>query len=110
MHKIEMSPTVMDRVKASRGRTHMFDRLDPARTAHIIVDLQNGFMEPGAAVEIPQAREIVLNVNRISAVVRAAGGLNVFIRYLVNDTALSLLTGGYFPQRCSALCRQPLQI
>ena len=35
--------------------------------------------EPGAAVEIPQAREIVLNVNRISAAVRAAGGLNVFI-------------------------------
>ena len=53
MHKIEISPAVMDRVKASRGRTHMFDRLDPARTAHIIVDLQNGFMEPGATVEIP---------------------------------------------------------
>jgi ureidoacrylate peracid hydrolase len=73
MHKIEISPAVMDRVKALRGGTHMFDRLDPARTAHIIVDLQKGFMEPGAAVEIPQAREIVPNVNRISAAVRAAG-------------------------------------
>ena len=72
MHKIEISPAVMDRVKALRGRTHMFDHPDPARTAHIIVDLQNGFMEPGAAVEIPQAREIVPNVNRISAAVRAA--------------------------------------
>src|SRR5260370_1578989 len=110
MHKIEISPTTMGRVRALRGRTHMFNHLDPARTAHIIVDLQNGFMEPGAAVEIPQAREIVPNVNRISAAVRAACGLNVFIRYLVNGTALALLTGGYFPQRCSALCRQPLQI
>ena len=45
-------------------------------------------MEPGAAVEIPQAREIVPNVNRISAAVRAAGGLNVFIRYLIDDTAV----------------------
>ena len=89
MHKIEISPAVMDRVKALRGRTHMFDHLDPARTAHIIVDLQNGFMEPGAAVEIPQAREIVPNVNRISAAVRAAGGLNVFIRYLIDETAIT---------------------
>jgi ureidoacrylate peracid hydrolase len=89
MHKIEISPAVMDRVKAQRGRTHMFDHLDPARTAHIIVDLQNGFMEPGAAVEIPQAREIVPNVNRISAAVRAAGGLNVFVRYLVDDTSVT---------------------
>jgi len=110
MHKIEISPTTMGRVRALRGRTHMFNHLDPARTAHIIVDLQNGFMEPGAAVEIPQAREIVPNVNRISAAVRAAGGLNVFIRYLVNDTALALLTVEYFQQRCSDLCRQPLQI
>jgi hypothetical protein len=45
-------------------------------------------MEPGATVEIPQAREIVPNVNRISAAARAAGGLNVFIRYLIDDTAI----------------------
>jgi ureidoacrylate peracid hydrolase len=89
MHKIEISPAVMDRVKALRGRPHMFDHLDPARTAHIVVDLQNGFMEPGAAVEIPKARDIVPNVNRISAAVRAAGGLNVFVRYLVDDTAVT---------------------
>src|SRR6266849_2837289 len=89
MHKIEISPAVMERVKALRGRTHIFDHLNPVRTAHIIVDLQNGFMEPGAAVEIPQAREIVPNVNRISAAVRAAGGLNVFIRYLIDDTAIT---------------------
>ena len=89
MHKIEISPAVMDRVKALRGRPHMFDHLDPARTAHIIIDLQNGFMEPGATVEIPQAREIVPNVNRISAAVRVAGGLNVFVRYVIDDTAIT---------------------
>ena len=36
-------------------------------TAHIAVDLQNGFMEPGAPIEVPVAREIVPNVNLISA-------------------------------------------
>jgi ureidoacrylate peracid hydrolase len=49
---------------------------------------RTGSWSPSAAVEIPQAREIVPNVNRISAAVRAAGGLNVFIRYLVDDTAI----------------------
>jgi ureidoacrylate peracid hydrolase len=85
VHKIDISPEVMDRVKAWRGRTHMFDHLDPAKTAHLIVDLQNGFMEQGALVEIAEAREIVPNVNRISAAVRAAGGTNIFIRYLIDD-------------------------
>jgi ureidoacrylate peracid hydrolase len=89
MHKIDLSPAVMDRIKAWRGRTHMFDRPDPARTAHLIVDLQNGFMEQGATVEIPEAREIVSNVNRISAAVRAAGGTNVFIRYLIDDSTIT---------------------
>jgi ureidoacrylate peracid hydrolase len=46
----------------------------------VVVDLQNGFMTEGAPVEVPTAREIVPNVNRISAALRAAGGTNVFLR------------------------------
>jgi ureidoacrylate peracid hydrolase len=85
MHKIEMSPEVLDRVKGFREGFHMFSNIDPLRTAHIIVDLQNGFMEPGATVELPVARDIVPNVNAICAAVRAAGAINVFIRYLVDE-------------------------
>jgi ureidoacrylate peracid hydrolase len=89
LHKIELSPDVMRRVKAYRGSMHMFDNLDPGRTAHLIIDLQNGFMEAGATVELPVARDIVPNVNAISKAVRAAGGLNVFIRFLIDDTSHS---------------------
>jgi ureidoacrylate peracid hydrolase len=67
----------------------MFEHLVPARTAHIIVDLQNGFMEQGATVEIPEGREIVANVNEISGAVRAAGGINIFIRYLIDVATLT---------------------
>jgi ureidoacrylate peracid hydrolase len=85
VHKIEIAPDLVERVKAFRGSDdHIFGDVDPARTAHIIVDLQNGFMAEGAAVEIPVARAIVPNVNRICAAVRSAGGLNVFVRYLVD--------------------------
>ena len=73
---------ILDRLAAMRGGTrNVFGTLDPKRTAHLIVDMQNGFMEEGAPVEVPMAREIVSEVNRLSAAVRAAGGRNYFLRY-----------------------------
>jgi ureidoacrylate peracid hydrolase len=87
MHKIEISPVVLARAKTLRGSDYSFEQIDPARTAHLIVDLQNGFMAVGAIVETPSARAIVPNVNRICAAVREAGGLNVFIQYLLDDNA-----------------------
>ena len=62
--------------------------LDLSRTAHLIVDLQNGFMEPGAPVEVPAARAIVGRVNRISQAMRAHGGLNVFLRMILGPESL----------------------
>jgi ureidoacrylate peracid hydrolase len=107
MHKIEMSSEILDRVKGFRDGLHMFGNIDPARTAHIIVDLQNGFMEPGATVELPVARDIVPNVNAICAAVRAAGALNVFVRYLVNEEVQvswsSWFTDFASPQRRKAM-------
>src|SRR5882724_1876180 len=88
MHKIVISPTVKQRVMNWVGREHIFDDIDPAKTAHIIVDLQNGFMAPGATVEVPVARDIVPNVNRISDAVRKSGGLNVFVHYLMDDETM----------------------
>src|SRR5262249_34663965 len=89
MHKIELNPELIKMLTAERGgRLHIFDHLDPARTAHVIVDLQNGFMEPGAPVEVPTAREIIPNVNAISAAVRNAGGTNIFVRFTTPANAL----------------------
>jgi ureidoacrylate peracid hydrolase len=74
--------TILDHLAAMRGGTrNVFDTLDPKHTAHLIVDMQNGFMEEGAPVEVSMAREIVDEVNRLSAAVRAAGGRNYFLRY-----------------------------
>ena len=84
MHKIELSADVVKMIQAQRGTLHPYQRLDLRRTAHIIVDLQNGFMEPGAPVEVPVAREIVPNVNLISAAMRAYGGRNFFLRMTVD--------------------------
>jgi len=52
-----------------------------AKIAHVVVDLQVGFMAPGSVAETPMNLEILPAVNRLSAAVRKAGGLNVFLRY-----------------------------
>lgn len=80
MHKLAIPQTVTDRVIARRGKEHVFDDLDPARTALIVVDMQNGFMLPGVAfAEIKMAPKIVPNINRLAAALRAAGGTVVWI-------------------------------
>ncbi len=82
MHKIDLPDYIVERAALLRGeRDRIFDISNAERTAHIVVDLQNGFMREGAPVEVPMAREIVPNVNLISAGLRAAGGLVVYLRY-----------------------------
>ena len=89
MHEVRIDPGLIERLTAERGgRLHIFDDLDPRRTAHVVIDMQNGFLEAGAPVEVPIAREIVPNVNAISEAVRAAGGTNIFVRFTTPVEAL----------------------
>lgn len=89
MHDIHLSPAVLEKLRSTRGRVHVFEDLDIRRTAHLIVDLQNGFMEPGAPVEVPVAREIVPQVNAISAALRERGGQNIFLRMTIDPESQS---------------------
>jgi hypothetical protein len=75
MHQADILDEVRERVTRNRGGVAVFNSLIPHQTAHIVVDLQNGFMDHGQVAETPMARTIVPNVNRISAALRAAGGL-----------------------------------
>ena len=80
-HAVDHTEILARFATARNGDGNIFHDLNPHRLAHIIVDMQNGFMEEGAPVEVPVARSIVGNINRISAAVRDAGGLNIFMRY-----------------------------
>src|ERR1041384_1761738 len=54
MHKIELSPDMVARVMKRRGgKLHAFDRLDPARTALIVIDMQNAWVKPGMPAYTP---------------------------------------------------------
>jgi ureidoacrylate peracid hydrolase len=105
MHKNVIYPSVVDRVEQRRGGMRVFDRLNSERTAHIVVDLQNGFMAPGAVAEIACAREIVPTVNRISEAVRDAGGLVVYIQNTFDAEAIRTWST-YFDYFCTPSRRQ----
>jgi ureidoacrylate peracid hydrolase len=90
MHIVSLSPPVAHMISLRRGSAkHIYGEIQMAHTAHLVIDLQNGFMEEGAPVEIPTAREIVPNVNAISDEVRRAGGTVIFLRVVTTPESLA---------------------
>ena len=90
MHKVSIPQSVIDRVVARRGREHIFDDLDPGKTALVVVDMQNGFMMHEVAhAPCAMAHEIVPNINRLADAVRGAGGAVVWIQTAYTDETLT---------------------
>jgi ureidoacrylate peracid hydrolase len=73
MHDVRIRQEIIDRVVARRGRLHWFDTLDPARSALVVIDMQNTFCQPGAPAEVPVSRAIVPAINRLSRALRTRG-------------------------------------
>jgi nicotinamidase-related amidase len=81
-------------------RTEIFERvlrLEPGRTALLVVDMQRGFLEPGAAMEVPEARAILPTVAGLLALFRQRGLPVVFSRF-VYSLAVPLLVGDLHPE------------
>jgi ureidoacrylate peracid hydrolase len=90
MNWFDVSEDVAARVMARRGTLHVFADLDPARTALVVVDMQNAFMDDrvGHAV-CPMARDIVPNVNRLASAVRQSGGGVFWVKNTHDETCLT---------------------
>jgi len=73
MHSVTVRQEIVDRVLKRRGRYHLFDRLDPARTALVVIDMQTAFCAPGGPAEVPASRDIVPPINALTAELRALG-------------------------------------
>ncbi len=81
-------------------RTETFEqllRLEPGRTALLVVDMQRGFLDPGAAMEVPEARAIVPVVADLIARFRASR-LPVAFSQFVYSSAAPLLVGDLHPE------------
>ena len=75
MKGVTLAPSVVARVVAKRGTEHPFAALDPARTALVVVDMQNAYMDAAAGYTACEAAvAIVPTINRLASAVRQAGG------------------------------------
>lgn len=106
MHEIEIRPEIIERVMARRGRLHLFENLAPAKTALVVIDMQNTFLRPGAPVEVPKGREIVANINRLSARLREIGVLVVWVTHANTSSDGKNDWPGFFDHFVAAEVRQ----
>src|SRR5687768_9690191 len=81
MHKVEIRREIVERVVARRGKLHLFDALDPKRSALVVIDMQNAFVAPGAPIEVPAARAIVAPINRLAAELRRLGVTVIWVTH-----------------------------
>lgn len=79
MHPYELPTEIRDRIIARRGRLFAHDRIVPAKTALLVVDMQDWFLKPEHPAYVAEARSIVPVINRLGAALRNAGGTVIWI-------------------------------
>jgi len=80
MHRYVVSDAGKKRLLHRQGKLLSHDEIDAARTALIVVDMQNHFVAEGFPAEVPLSREIVPTINRLARAMRAAGGQVVWVQ------------------------------
>lgn len=77
MHTISIPDSAVE-----RGRMMGLDKpIDAATTAVVAIDFQNFFVADGEPMGTANARDALVNANRVNAAVRAAGGLVVLTQH-----------------------------
>ena len=85
-------------------RYQTFERelaLEPGRTALLVVDMQRGFLDPGEAMEVPQARETVPVIRALLELFRGKRLPVAFTEFTYSEAA-PLLVGRLHPEHRSA--------
>jgi ureidoacrylate peracid hydrolase len=84
MQTYTMPQWVEARLLRRRGRRFAHESIDAARSALVVVDMQNHFVAPGFHAEVPAARDIVSTINRIARAMRESGGTVIWIQTTAN--------------------------
>jgi ureidoacrylate peracid hydrolase len=81
MHKHNIDEWFLNKAKLIRGgRLNAHESLDAAKTALVVVDMQNYFVQDGMPAAAPIAKAIAPNINRLAQATRAAGGIVIWIQ------------------------------
>ena len=81
MHRVHIPQEIIDSCIRFRGRRHAFRHIDAKRTALVVIDMQNSWVEAGfSSLHIPGTLDIIPNINALAAAVRGAGGAVAWTR------------------------------
>jgi ureidoacrylate peracid hydrolase len=80
MHKVSIPEYAVKVAMGRRGTLRKYPSLDPAKTALLVIDMQNAFLLPEMHFGLPNGLAIMPNINRIVRALRDMGGLVVWIQ------------------------------
>ena len=89
MHKTDIIPDVLRRTEKWRGGRDVFPNIDPARTALVVIDMQNAWLLEGQPAYGEGISLIVPNINRIASTVRDAGGPVFWVQMTITEESLA---------------------
>ncbi len=81
-HNVELPQSVIERAIEKRGQRNVCERFEPEKSALLVVDMQNFFVDG-----CEPARSIVPNINRLASGMRARGVPVIWIQMNMADRA-----------------------
>lgn len=75
----------LDWLRERGGLICDFNAIEPARTALVVIDMQDCFVNPQYRIGAPGTADIVPAINRLAAKLRQAGGMVAFTRHTSSD-------------------------
>ena len=96
-----MSDDKLQRIDASH-------RLSPGDSALLVVDMQRGFLDEGASLEIPDGRVVLPNVQRLVEACRDSGIPVIFTEFVYANTIPCLRGDPFGPEHLPAEPGQPI--
>jgi len=76
----EVADFVKERLMRIRGDLRLYKDLKPARTALVIIDMQNAFVAEGGVIEVAASRDIIPAINKMASGCRDLGMPIIWIR------------------------------
>ena len=80
------------------ARIEEFHRFVPNRTALLVIDMQRAFVDPGAALEVPQAQQIIPNLQKLIGCCREVGVPVVFTEFVYSPRVPCLRGDPFGPE------------
>ncbi len=87
--------TIEERLEAKQQRIEESHRCDQGRPALLIVDMQHGFLDSGASLEVPKGRDTIPQIRELIDRFRKRGSPRIFTQF-VYSPAIPCLRGDPF--------------